>query len=258
MKEPPIQFEVKDQTAHVILNRPDYRNAINLDTRRALCDAWNEIEANNDILSVIVTGGEKVFSTGQDLQELSEFRKKDQLSELPLNSPETFGANVKKPVIAAIGGYCLGAGFLFTMVGSDVRIAAGNAKFGMPEIKVGVPPTFGIPAILSRHFPPAMAAELLLWGRNITAADAYRVGYVNEVVEANQLMTKAEEYARQINQMSPYLTRNSKEVLRKVSAPDEKDIAYSQAMCMIGRHSEDYIEGPRAFREKRKPVWKDR
>ena len=257
MKESPILFEIKDGIAYIILNRPNSRNAINLGMRQALCSAWNEIETNRDVLSVIVTGGDKVFSTGQDLQELTEFRKKDQLSELPLNSPETFGAKVKKPVIAAISGYCLGAGFLFTMVGSDVRIAAENAKFGMPEIKVGVPPTFGIPAILSSHFPPAVAAELLLWGKNITAADAYRLGYVNEVVKVEDLMSKAEEFARHINQMSPYLTRSSKEVLRKVSEPDAKNIAYSQAMCLLGRHSEDYIEGPRAFREKRKPVWKN-
>jgi enoyl-CoA hydratase/carnithine racemase len=252
----PVLFEKKGKTAYVILNRPEHNNAINLSTRKALCDAWEEIERDQDILSVILTGGERIFSTGQDLVELSAFREKEPFAELPLNNLETFGANVQKPVIAAVSGHCLGAGFLLTLVCSDIRIASETTFFGMPEVKVGVPPAFGIPAILSRHFPPAIAAELLLFGKTIDAHAAYRMGYVNEVVPVKDMLLKAEQYALQVNELSSLIIRNIKDVLRRVTAPDPTVIAYSNAMCMLGRHSEDYVEGPRAFKEKRKPVWK--
>jgi len=171
---------------------------------------------------------------------------------------KTFGAEFKKPVIAAISGHCLGAGFLLTLVGSDIRVASHTARFGMPEILVGVPPSFGIPPIVAMHFTPAIAMELLLQGRNLSAEDAYRSGYVNKVVQTEQLLSAAQKYADQINGLSPLIVRNVKEVIRSVTTPDPKAVALSNAMCMLGRHSEDYLEGPRAFQEKRPPEWKGR
>jgi enoyl-CoA hydratase/carnithine racemase len=254
----PVLIEKKGNTAIVTLNRLGQKNAIDLAMRKGLCQAWEEIERDREIFSVILSGGEMVFSAGQDLVELSEFRKKEPVAELPLNNLETFGLGVKKPVIAAISGPCLGAGFLLTMVCSDVRVASESAQFGMPEVKVGVPPSFGIPAILCRHFSPAMAAALLLFGRRISAQDALRAGFVNEVVPVSEMHSTAEKYAREVNEMSPLITRNIKEVLRKVTDPDPLSVAYCNAMCTLGRRSEDYVEGPRAFRERRKPVWKGR
>lgn len=252
----PVIFEKRGKTAYVILNRPNQRNAINLEMRKALCSAWEEIEKNPDILSVILTGGESFFSVGQDLKELSEFREKEPLAELPLNNLQTFGENIQKPVIAAISGHCLGAGFLLTLVCSDIRIASETAVFGMPEVKVGIPPAFGIPVILNKHFPPSITAEILLFGKTIDAQTAYRIGYINEVVPVKEMLRRAEQYATQINEMSPLIVRNIKEVLRRVSAPDPIAIAYSNAVCMLGRHSKDYIEGSKAFKEKRKPIWR--
>ncbi|MBN2123384.1 MAG: enoyl-CoA hydratase/isomerase family protein [Deltaproteobacteria bacterium] len=253
-----VIFEKRDGTAWVVLNRPEQNNAINLALRQGLRDAWEEIERDRDILSVIVTGGERVFSTGQDVKELAAFKETDPLADLPLNDLRTFGAEVKKPIIAAISGHCLGFGFLLTMTAADIRVASDTARFGMPEIRIGVPPSLGIPAIVARHFPPAMAAELFLTGESITVEDAYRAGYVNRIVSPGELEAAAEEYARRINAFSPLIAGNVKEVLRRVTAPDPRDVAFSEAMCVLGRHSEDYLEGPRAFRENRKPVWKGR
>jgi len=253
-----IVFEKKGKTAYVILNRPEQRNAVDLGMRQGLYDAWEEIEKDSDIWSIILTGGEKDFSTGQDLTELTEFRKRELTADLPLNNLETFGMNVKKPVIAAISGYCLGAGFLLTLVASDIRVASDTAIFGMPEIKVGVPLGFGIPPLLARHFSPAINIELIMLGHNISAQDAYRSGYVNKVVSPRDLIAQAEKYADEVNTLSPFLVKKIKEISRYIAAPDPKEIALSNAICMLCRHSEDYVEGPRAFKEKRKPEWKGR
>lgn len=256
--EKPVLFEKRGSTAYVTLNRLRRRNAIDLRMREGLREAWRRIETDREILSAILSGGEEVFSAGQDLSELSEFRKKEPLADLPLNELETFGAQVSKPVIAAISGQCMGAGFLLTMVCADIRIASESAVFSMPEVKVAVPPSMGIPAILSMHFPPAVASELLLFGNSMDAKTAKGFGFVNAVVPVGEMLAKAEEYANRIHEMSPLITANIKQVLKKVSDPDAKAVAFCNAMCSLGRRSEDYLEGPKAFRERRKPVWKGR
>jgi enoyl-CoA hydratase/carnithine racemase len=251
-----IIYQKKGKTAYIILNRPQQRNAINLEIRKGLREAWRKIEDDSEVRSAIITGGEKLFSTGQDLIELAEFRKREPIADLPLNDLETFGFGVKKPVIAAISGHCLGAGFLLTTIASDIRIASNTAVFGLPEVKVGVPLSFGIPPIVSRHFPPAVVSELLMLGNNLTAEAAYRHGYINKIVAPEGLLSEAEKYAENINELSPLFVRNIKEVLRYEIIPDPKTIAFSNALCLLGRKSEDYIEGVKAFKEKRKPQWK--
>jgi enoyl-CoA hydratase/carnithine racemase len=254
---PALVFEKRDHTAYVILNRPEQKNAINLEMRQGLRQAWKEVDEDSDIFSVIVSGGEEVFSVGQDLLELEEFKERDPIQDLPLNTLETFGSEVGKPVIAAISGYCLGYGFLLTMVGCDLRIATTSALFGMPEIKVGVPPSLGIPAYVDRHFPPAVAMELLLAGNFISSEAAYRYGYVNRIVPPSEMMKEAERTARIINAYSPFMVRNIKKMVRFPLTPDSGAMAYSQAICLYCRHSPDYLEGPKAFKEKRPPQWKD-
>lgn len=166
--------------------------------------------------------------------------------------------NIKKPVIAAISGYCLGSGFLLTLVASYIRVASNTAIFGMPEVKVGVPLGLGIPPLLARHFSPAITIELIMLGHNISAQDAYRSGYVNKVVHPRDVIGQAEKYADEVNTLSPFLVKKIKEISRYITAPDPKEIALSNATSMLFRHSEDYVEGPRSFKEKRKPEWKGR
>jgi len=255
---PALVFEKRDHTACIMLNRPEQRNAINLEMRQELRQAWKEADEDRDIFSVIVSGGEEVFSVGQDLLELERFKANDPIRDLPLNTLETFGSEVTKPVIAAISGYCLGYGFLLTMVGCDLRIASTSALFGMPEIKVGVPPSLGIPAYVARFFPPAATMELLLTGNFISSEAAYRYGYVNRVVSPSEVIAEAERTARTINNCSPFMVRNIKKMARFAYTPDSGAVAYSQATCLYCRHSADYLEGPKAFNEKRPPQWKDR
>jgi enoyl-CoA hydratase/carnithine racemase len=254
---PSLIFEKKDRIAYVTLNRPEQKNAIDLEMRRGLQQAWREVEADAEILSVIVSGGETVFSVGQDLHELERGKRENPLKDLPLNTLETFGAQVKKPVIAAINGFCLGYGFLLTLVGCDLRVASASALFGMPEVKVGVPPSLGIPAYAARYFPPAAAMELLLTGNYLSAEAALRYGYLNRMVSPREVLPEAEKIARQINAFSPFMVRNIKEMVRFSLAPDPGALAYTQAVCLAARHSPDYLEGPRAFKEKRPPRWEE-
>lgn len=251
-----VRFEKKGQTAYVVLQRPEARNAIDLEMRKGLVHAWTRIEEDADILSVILTGGEAVFSVGQDVAELAAFKREHPLGDMPLHSLATFGAEVTKPVIAAIGGHCLGFGFLMTMVGADIRIATPQASFGLPEIRIAVPPALGIPALVLSHFPMGLAVELLLAGKMLPAERAREVGFLNEIAEPGMLIATAEAWAERINGFSPFMVRQTKAVLRKLGQPDPRSLALSDAMCMLGRHSEDYLEGPRAFLEKRRPQWK--
>lgn len=254
---PALIFEKRDHIAYMTLNRPEQKNAINLEMRQELRQAWNEVDEDREIFSVILSGGEQVFSVGQDLLELEQFKKNDPILDLPLNTLDTFGSEVKKPVIAAISGHCLGYGFLLTMVGCDLRIASTSALFGMPEIKVGVPPSLGIPAYVARYFPPAATMELLLTGSFVSAESAHRYGYVNRIVPPQEIISEAERTARKINAHSPFMVRSIKKMARFALIPDSGAVAYSQAACLYSRYSPDYLEGPKAFKEKRPPKWKD-
>ena len=206
---PALVFEKKDHTAYVFLNRPEQKNAINLEMRRELRQAWQEVEDDPEIFSVIVSGGEAVFSVGQDLHELERFKQADPLKDLPLNTLETFGSQVKKPVIAAISGFCLGYGFLLTMVGCDLRVGSTSARFGMPEVKVGVPPSLGIPAYAARFSPGGghgAAAHRQLSIR--------RSGPPLWIPQPDgsppEVLAEAEKIARSINAFSPFMVRNIK------------------------------------------------
>ncbi|OPY86618.1 MAG: putative enoyl-CoA hydratase echA8 [Smithella sp. PtaU1.Bin162] len=253
-----VLYEKKGKTAYITLNRPDKNNAINMEARKTLAGLWCEADTDPEVWSIILTGGDRVFSTGLDMAELAEFRKKELLGNMPYTGMDVFGAHVSKPVIAAVSGYCLGGGFLMTMVAADLRIASRTAKFGMPEVKIGITPGLGIPVMLTAHFPQNVALDMLLLGHNLSAEDAYRFGYVSRVVPPGELLAEAEAVAKEINDMSPLVVKNIKRVIRTVTAPDSKGVAFSNAVCLMSRYSEDYIEGPRAFREKRKPAWKGR
>ena len=164
--------------------------------------------------------------------------------------------NVRKPIIVAVSGFCLGWGFLFAMEGADIRIASPTAVFGMPELKRGIIPFLGFQPKLAKYFPSAVAMEMLITGRNISAEDAFRFGFLNKIVPAKDLLSSAQEYADLINDMSPYLVTQVKQIYRDVTAVDPARISYSDAVASEGRYHPDYTEGVRAFAEKRKPQWK--
>lgn len=251
-----LSFEVKSNTAFIQINRPERKNAINLSVREGLKKAWEKVNSDPHIRSVIVSGDEKFFAAGQDLEELTEFRRNEPVEDLPLNVAETFGASVRKPVITAVRGYCLGLGLLL-VANSDFRIAGKNAIFGLPEVKVAVPPAMDLPVKIVHGFPKAIALEMLLFGELLDAERAFQLGFVNRVVETEKVMPVAMDFAARINKLSPYMTRLFKEQYQTITAVPRQICEFSKALAKLGRHSKDYSEGPLAFKEKREPVWGD-
>jgi enoyl-CoA hydratase/carnithine racemase len=228
-------------------------------TYRELSEAWIEVRDNPDIWASIITGQGRAFTAGADLKsrigatsEAWEFWQTQ--SEQLLNR----GLEVWKPVIAAINGYCL-AGGMTLLFGTDIRIAADTAVFGVSEVKRGILPGNGGTQRAVRQMPYPIAMEMILIGDNIDANEAYRIGLVNKVVPLAQLMETAEAYARRICENPPLAVRAIKELAVRSQYMHIQDGLRLEAA--IGRAlgtTEDAAEGRRAFAEKRKAVFQGR
>src|SRR5215211_3257208 len=207
-----LLFETRDHVAYITFNRPDAMNAMDAATYRELSDAWIEVRDNPDIWVSIITGQGRAFTAGADLKSRIGARAEawqfwQTQDEQLLNR----GLEVWKPVIAAVNGYCL-AGGMTLLFATDIRIASEEAVFGISEVKRGILPGNGGTQRALRQMPYPIAMELILIGDNISAQDAYRIGLVNKVVPADQLMETAEAYARRIGANPPLAVRAIKEL----------------------------------------------
>ena len=163
---------------------------------------------------------------------------------------------VYKPIIGAINGIALGGGLEIALI-CDIRIAAEHARFGCPEVNLGLMPGWGATQRLTRIIPRAKAAEMVFTGKAITAQEAYRIGLVNEVVPKTELMTKAQKWAEELAQVSPLALRAAKEaMIRGYSMPLDDGIKLENALFNYLLGTEDFIEGRDAFLNKRKPQFK--
>jgi E-phenylitaconyl-CoA hydratase len=254
-----LLYEKKGRIAYVTLNRPEARNAMNFEVWDGLVKAWTDIRDNPDIWAAVVTGaGDKAFSAGQDLKEVAEWMKKpvDQRPAQPVPDINPMrGLQTWKPIIAAINGICTGGGLELAMA-CDIRIAADNARLGLAEVRQSVIPGNSGTQKLIRLVPFAKALEMLMTGDFIDAQEAHRIGLVNKVVPYDQLMTEAEKLAHQICENGPLAVRAVKELACRgiemtLSEGLRLEVEIGQRLAL----SEDAREGPRAFAEKRKPVW---
>jgi enoyl-CoA hydratase len=253
-----LLFELSDGIARVTINRPDKLNALNATVIAELGDVVTRIETDAAVRGVILTGaGSKAFVAGADISELSEQgpidgKARSILGQTVFRRLERCG----KPVIAAVNGFALGGGCELAMA-CHIRIAAENARFGQPEVKLGIGPGYGGTARLPRLVGRGRALELLLTGTMIDATEAYRIGLVNRVVPGEALLKESEAMLRTILENGPLAI---KACLEAVDAG--LDTSLDQGLLLEANHfgllssTEDMREGTRAFTEKRKPVFK--
>jgi enoyl-CoA hydratase len=253
-----LTFDLTDGIARLTVNRPNKLNALNAIVIAELGDAVTRIETDSAVRGVIVTGaGTKAFVAGADVNELTEQgatggRNRAVVGQRVFRRLEQCG----KPVIAAVNGFALGGGCELAM-SCHLRVASDTAKFGQPEVKLGIAPGYGGTVRLPRLVGRARALELLLTGEMIDAQEAYRIGLVNRVVSADRLLSESEALLRTILANGPLAVRAC---LEAVDAG--LDMGVDQALLLEANFfgllsaSEDMREGTKAFVEKRKPVFK--
>lgn len=262
---PDVLYERRRRLAIITLNRPEALNALNMSLRKELLDAFITFRDDPDAWVAIVTGsGDRAFSAGADLKEMSAGRQAEVRGEAvdPFWEPERVALNrgltLWKPVIAAINGYCL-AGGLELALACDMRIAVEHARFGLTEVLRGILPGGGGTQRLPRIVPFGIAMQMMLTGEHIDAAEAYRIGLVNKVVPAAKLLEEAEALAERICANAPLSTRAIKEsAYRGSEAPLEEGLRIEALLSRILRTTEDSREGPKAFAEKRPAEFKGR
>jgi len=255
-----IKVEKKEHLTIVTINRPDVLNAISPPTSIELSKAFNEFDDDLDAWICIITGaGDRAFSAGNDLKYQAQHGGGG-VAEKMKDVKGGFGGITSrhdcfKPIIAAVNGFALGGGFEIALA-CDIIIAADSAEFGLPEPRVGLMAGAGGVYRLPRQIPYHIAMGIILASRRITAQEAAQYGIVNEVVPLADVMATAESWAADIMKGAPICVRASKEAaIKGLSSPLDNiqgDFPLMKAMY----ESEDYIEGPRAFAEKRPPKWK--
>ncbi len=251
-----IDYEKTDQIALVTMNRPEAMNCLNLDDLYELGRIWTEFAEDDDTRVAVLTGaGDTAFCAGADLKELIPKVSAGELDLSPTVPGFLKNLDCFKPIIAAVNGACL-AGGLEMLQGTDIRIAVDEAVFGLPEVQLGLFPSAGSTVRLPRQIPYAWAMQILLLGENITARQALQIGLINRVVAHNKLMDTAMGIADRICRNGPVAVRAIKESVIKGQGLPEEQAYYIEAMLAKRVFkSQDAIEGPLAFAQKRAPVF---
>ena len=254
-----VVYEKRGHVAYVTLNRPERMNALDRHSHAELAEVFDDFAADPDAWVAIITGsGERAFCAGNDLKATADAsaRGEKRVDSSSRFAAITRGYDCAKPLIAAVNGAALGGGFEIALA-CDIVVAADTARFGLPEPRVGLIAGAGGIHRLTRQIPLKHAMGILLTGRIVTAAEGERFGFVNEVVPAGELIERAERWATQILECSPLLLQMTKEAAREGFGLDVDEAIARDWQERIPRllASQDYVEGPKAFAEKRKPVW---
>ncbi len=253
-----IIVEVEDHVAVIKLNRPDAMNALNTQLLGELCVALEDADQNDKVRCIVITGSEKAFAAGADIKEMSEMTYVDVFQKDLFASEGARIANIRKPIIAAVAGYALGGGCELAMA-CDFIIAADTAKFGQPEINLGVIAGIGGTQRLTRFVGKSKAMDMNLTGRFMDAAEAERSGLVSRVVPAKKLMEEAIGAASKIAEKSQLTAVAVKEAVnRSYETSLAEGILYERRLFHSMFATEDQSEGMAAFLEKRSPQFRDK
>jgi len=252
-----IKYEKEGRIAIITINRPEAFNALDMATLREFRDVMTGFRDDPQMWAGIITGaGEKAFSAGADIKDTLPFLRENR------GKPEAFpatimrGLEIWKPLVAAINGLALGGG-LEVALACDIRIASENARFGTPEVTLGLIPGWGGTQRLPRVIPWCKAAEILFTGKPIDAGEAYRIGLVNKVVPPDKLMSTAREWAENICRVAPLAVRAAKEaMIRGSSLTLQEGLKLENSIEDDLLGTEDFNEGITAFAEKRKPDYR--
>jgi enoyl-CoA hydratase/carnithine racemase len=252
-----VNYEKEGRIAIFTINRPEVRNALNMETMRELQKLMTDFRDDPDLWVGIVTGaGEVAFCGGADIKDTLPFMREHSRDVWSFPPSIMRGLEMWKPLIAAINGMALGGGLELALA-CDIRIAADSARLGTTEVNLGLIPGWGGTQRLPRVIPWCKAAELLLMGRPIDAEEAYRIGLVNKVVPQAEVMATAKEWAEVICKAAPLAVRSAKEaMLRGAAMTLEEGLKLESALVAYVMDTEDFAEGTRAFVEKRKPNYK--
>jgi enoyl-CoA hydratase len=250
--------EIEDYVALIRLNRPDALNALNSQLMRELAEAMQAADRNERVRCIILTGSDKAFAAGADVSEMAK------KSFVEVFDGDLFGPDadailrVRKPVIAAVAGYCLGGGCELAMM-SDFIIAADTAKFGQPEINLGIVAGMGGTQRLTRFVGKAKSMDMHLTGRFMDAAEAERCGLVSRVVPAKSLLEEAMKAAQKIAEKSAITVRAVKEAVNRAQETSLREgMLFERRLFHALFATEDQKEGMAAFLEKRQPQFRDR
>ncbi len=250
--------EVEDYVALIRLNRPDALNALNARLMSELAAALTAAEANDRVRCIVITGSDKAFAAGADIREMAGQSFVDVFGNDFLVSDVEAVLRVRKPVIAAVAGYALGGGCELAMM-CDFIIAADTAKFGQPEVNLGVIPGMGGTQRLARFVGKAKAMDMNLTGRFMDAAEAERCGLVSRVVPAKSLMEEAMKAAQKVAEKSQIAVMAAKEAVnRAFEVPLREGLLFERRLFHAMFATEDQKEGMAAFVEKRQAQFRDR
>ena len=247
--------QAEKHIALIQLNRPKELNALNLQLMMELRDALKELDNNDEVRAIVLTGNEKAFAAGADIKQMAD---KTTIEMMNIDQFTTWDQikKTKKPIIAAVSGFALGGGCEL-MMHCDIIIASETSRIGQPEIKIGVMPGAGGTQRLTRAVGKALAMEIVLTGKFITGEEALRAGLINKVVPNEMCLKEAFAMARQIAEKSPVAIKLAKEsVLAAFNTSLDEGLIFERKNFYLCFASEDQKEGMKAFIEKRNPEFK--
>jgi enoyl-CoA hydratase/carnithine racemase len=252
-----IEYTKEGRIAIIRINRPQKLGILDVECMRDLTDVLIDFRDDDALWVGIVTGtGEKVFSAGVDIKDFLGLIRRTADHKWRRPTAIMRGLVINKPLIAACNGLTVGGGLEIALA-CDIMIAAENARFALPEVKVGLPPGGGGAIRLPRTIPRRLAAEMLFTGKTIDASEAYRTGLANKVVPLDQLMIEARKMAEVICENSPLAVRYAKELMmRGKDLPLEEALRLEDDFQTLIMRTKDFEEGLNAFKEKRKPEWR--